>query len=193
MKFRYLRDPEECWRSERTKTCVVCKQMRSGYGFITLHADGYDKHHVCEECLITGRLADLGLRVNEGDMEGLRYQLAGFRPDLLEEERERLAVERTKEVEERTPRPNVLNLFTWPVHCGDYGVYERQVFADDLNQIAHDGDGKEFLATHIHRKYRDVDDEFLDNVWEDRLKGFMRFYLWQCPQCSEFFLTYDSD
>lgn len=193
MTFRYLRNSEECWRNDRARACVACGQMRPGYGFINVHEHGYDEHHVCEDCLVTGRLAELGLRVNEGDIEGLRYQLAGLRPDLTSEEREKLAVERTSEVEERTPRPNIHNLFTWPAHCGDYGVYDRQVFADDLNQLAYDGDGKEFLATHLHHDYRDIDEEFIDNVWEDKLSGFMRFYLWQCLQCSEYFLTYDSD
>jgi uncharacterized protein CbrC (UPF0167 family) len=191
--FRYLHDPQTGWYEEEVAACVVCRQMRPGYGFIQMHSEGYDTYQVCEDCLLAGRLIERDLRINEGDSEALRDQLQAQRPEMPTEEREALIAARTTEVEQRTPCPPVLNLFTWPTHCGDYAVFFQQVDSDDLSQLAPDGNGKAFLISHLHPDYADVDKEFVDNVWQDRLQGFMRFYLWQCPQCSQYLLTCDSD
>jgi hypothetical protein len=59
-------------------------------------------------------------------------------------------------------------------------VYFRRVDSDDLNRLASDGDGKEFLIAQLHPDCADVDYDVIDAVWEERLQGLMRYYLWQC-------------
>ncbi len=193
MTFRYLHDLRDCWHETTTSDCVVCGLPRYCFGFIEWNEEGYEVHYVCDACLISGRLAEKNLRVNDGDIDSVLQQLRQQMPDLSDEEQNALAAERTDEAEQRTPRPNVLNLFTWPVHCGDYCVYFQRVDADDLRNLAPNGEGKTFLSLHLHAGYFDADEEFIENVWEDELKGFMRFYLWQCLHCSEYLLTCDSD
>ncbi len=177
--FRYLNDPQECWRNDEPADCVVCGLLRPGYGFLQECEVGYDELHVCEPCLIGGRLEEVDLCINAADMPRV--------------EREAIINERTAEIEQRTPQPNVLNLFTWPAHCGDYCVYHRQVDADDLNRLAADHDGKTFLIAHLHGDDADVDEEFINSVWDDDLKGFIRFYLWRCTRCLAYRITWDSD
>jgi uncharacterized protein CbrC (UPF0167 family) len=194
--FRYLEDPTQCWHDEELSACVVCGQSLPGYGFIRLHEEGYDQFHVCTTCLISGRLAERSLRVNQADADSLREQLAARAPGLSASEREALLLACTAEVEQRTPRPAILNEFTWPAHCADYAVFHRRVDADDLCRLAPDGDGRRFLAANVHPDCcadPEGDEVFLDNVWADRLRGFMRFYLWRCPVCSTYLLTCDSD
>ncbi|MDQ2687704.1 MAG: CbrC family protein [Armatimonadota bacterium] len=189
--FRYLHDAQECWRQEEKEPCLVCRQSHTGYWFIVMHENGYDEYHVCEPCLVSGRLSERGLRVNNADIDALREQLRAKHPELPEKEREFLLNERTSEVEQRTPCPKIRNTFTWPAHCGDYAVFFRQVDADDLNSLAPSGDGKAFLASHLHSDCGAGG--VLEQAWEDKLEGFLRFYLWQCPQCTEYLLTCDSD
>ena len=191
--FRYLQDVEEGWRNALAEVCVICRQLAPGYRFIEVHDDGYDEHHVCEPCLVAGRLAESGLRINDADREALSEQLRQFHPELTEKERALLASERTAEVEQRTPRPSVLNMFCWPAHCGDYVVYHKRVDADEVSRLAAEGGGKAFLASHLDASCGEVDEEFIERVWEDRLKGFMQFYLWRCAHCGEYLFTCTSD
>ena len=191
--FRYLHDPQACWHNEMPAQCIACRQHRPGFGFITLHENGYDEHHVCEACLFSARLETLGLHVNTADSEMLRQQLRQQHPEMTEEERETIVEARTKEAECCTPRPAIFNEFLWPAHCGDYCVFFHKVNAEDVNRLAADGDGKTFLQTHLEPAFQDVDADFISNIWNDRLEGFINVYLWQCSQCREYRLTFDSD
>ena len=191
--FHYLHDAREAWREEEPSACVICNMLCACYGFIQMHEEGYDEYRVCGPCLVSGRLAEKNLHVNDGDIETLHQQLHERFREMPEEERNALATKRTSEIELRTPRPSVLNLFIWPAHCGDYCVYFRRVNAEDMNRLAPDGDGRSFLASHLPLDYEDVDEDLLQNVWEEKLQGFLRFYLWQCTHCSQYLLTCDSD
>ena len=191
--FRYLHPKAYHWLVRDPTACVACGQVRSGYGLVRFTEESWDVYVVCEPCLVAGRLTEIGLRVNDADSEELRSQLLERYPEMQPGEREALAAARTDVVERRTPRPAVLNTFNWHAHCGDYLLFHRQVTAEDLVPLAADGDGKAFLASHLHPECWDADEEFLTHVWEEKLKGFWRFYLWQCLECGDYRLTCDCD
>lgn len=158
-----------------------------------MHDEGYDEHNVCEECLVAGRLIPLGLRVNEADSEALRQQLPLLNPELLAEQREALAAERTTDVEYRTPCPAIWNTFLWPTHCGDYCIFCKQVNADDVNALTPNGDGKQLLVSHLHPDHPDFDEEAIDGLWQERLEGFYKVYLWICSTCASPLFTFSCD
>lgn len=188
-RFRYLHEKSHYWYETDPKPCVVCAQERARYGFMDMESERYESHIVCETCLLSGRLAEVGMSINAVDAEDLREQLAELHPELSAEEQESLAVERTAEVQQRTPRPDLSNLFTWPAHCGDYLIYCYQVNADALNVLALDGDGRAFFEAAVQTD-RDDKEGFLAEAWEEKLEGFWEFYLWQCPVCEGYLLTY---
>ncbi len=154
-----------------------------------MESERYETHCVCEACLLSGRLAEVGMSINAGEVEDLLEQLAELHPEWSEEEQEALAVERTSEVEQRTPRPDISNLFSWPAHCGDYRIYYSQVNADALNALSPDGDGRAFFEAAVQPDREDAE-AFLAEVWAEKLEGFWEFYLWQCSVCKGYLLTY---
>jgi len=188
-RFRYLHEKSSYWSETDPIACVVCAQERPGYGFMDMESERYETHTVCEPCLLSGRLAEVGMSINAVDFEDLCEQLAELHPELSAEEQEALADKRSAEVEQRTPRPNLTNLFTWPAHCGDYMVYYYQVNADALNTLAPDGDGKAFFEAAVQTDGEEAEG-FLAEAWEEKLEGFWEFYLWRCPVCEGYILTY---
>ena len=118
-------------------------------------------------------------------------QLEALHPELSEQDLEVLVSKRSQEVTLSTPRPAILQRFTWPAHCGYCVVFFRRIYSDDLNKIAQDGDGRSFFAAHIH--WGCAQDYPGDTIqeWEAGLNGFGRFYLWQCRECQEYLLTCD--
>src|SRR5690348_14373476 len=96
--FRYFEHPHEysTYRTAQDR-CTICGQSRPGYAgpFYGLRDLGY----VCETCLTMGRLQDLDMSTNEGDIGALRLQLRERLSHLSEAEREQIAHEHTAEVE----------------------------------------------------------------------------------------------
>jgi uncharacterized protein CbrC (UPF0167 family) len=192
--FPYIHDLRYTCDNTKPETCVVCGHHGRAYWLMRMHAEGHDEFFVCEICLSSGRLAEKDLFVNNADYANLSEQLKSVHPELTEEQHQSLVSERTSEVQQRTPRPSVLNMFAWPAHCGDYAVYYRQAYADDLNQIAPNGDGKAFFLAHLPSRYvQNHDETAVNQDWENHLDGFWRFYLWRCRVCQIYLLTYDCD
>lgn len=106
--FRYFarRHDFAAYTAEPT-ACAFCGEVRYCYSgsFSGGSDDTDDLETICEECLVRGRLTAAQLSDNEGSLGELRRQLTHMRPDLAEAEIERIAHERTDELESRTPSP----------------------------------------------------------------------------------------
>jgi uncharacterized protein CbrC (UPF0167 family) len=146
--FRYFERPHDFSTYDtEAKRCDICGEMRPGYGG-PFDGERDDIERVCEECLATGRLSDLDMETNEGDVAALRASLAALRPELSEAERERIVGERDDELCHMTPYPVTWQGFFWPARCGDYCRYIKEVGRRDLLALAPEGDGPAFLAAH---------------------------------------------
>ena len=154
---------------------------------------------VCEECLVSGMLADLDVRTNEGDMSALHEQLQEKIPELVEAEIEMLVKQRTAELEHRTPHLITWQDFFWPAHCGVYCCFIKEVGKVDLNELAPDGDGRAYLSAHLHGDLIDSTDT--SSIWEeirpDSLKDnsdayAIGVYLFRCLICGAYTILWDS-
>src|SRR5262245_40041668 len=146
--FHYFAHPHRAsGYDEQPQPCGICGNVRYGY-----HGGYYGLNReicfVCEECLLSGRLAEHDLSINIGDIAKLTEQLRRLRPQLDETAILALAQERTAEVEQRTPSPSTWQDFDWPAHCGDYCRFVQEVRLADLTRLAPDGDGRAFFVTH---------------------------------------------
>lgn len=196
--FRYFEHPH-AFSTYRTvpAQCNVCGQSRPGYAgpFYGLR----DVEFVCEDCLTNGRLQDLDISTNQGDMGALRLQLRERLPHLSDAEREQIAREHTAEVEHRTPHLVTWQDFFWPAHCGDYCRFIKEVGKPELSQLSPDGNGPEFFAAHA----RDISDlahalEVWDTIRPDvPSNGATAYsvgvYLFRCLTCEEPVLLWDCD
>jgi uncharacterized protein CbrC (UPF0167 family) len=192
--FQYIHDIRFSCESPTPEVCVICGVFGRAFWLLVINESDHDDFFVCESCLSAGRLTEKDLQMNEADSFSLARQLRSSHPELSEEELRAAIIERTREVEKRTPRPIILNTFVWPAHCGDYLIFHKQVSSEDLNQVAEDADGKAFFTSRIPAEFTaNRGPDALDREWEHGLNGFWRFYLWRCRECREYVLTYDCE
>jgi uncharacterized protein CbrC (UPF0167 family) len=187
-EFRYFRDPHGSSNSTWTtdaEPCAFCGQSRPGYEGPYFGGDRVD--FVCEPCLMSGRLAERDLTTNEGDIDGLRAQLDARAVDDVEGEVE----ERRRELEERTPRLVTWQDWWWPAHCGDFCRFVGETGQAELAELAPDGDGARFVASHLP-----VDEAPLEWGWVlPSLAGDEGYevgvYLFQCLDCQAYVIRWD--
>lgn len=195
--FRYLLSPDSLVAGRADdQPCVACGQHGSSFHLLETDESGrlWDHRYVCDACTCSGRTEALGLSFNEADEEQLAATLAVERPDLSAEAQHQLARDRSREVVFCTPRPPILQPFSWPAHCGDYLGFVSQVLTNDLSDLAADGDGLRFFRRHLST-FESPDEEWLQETWTHGFapEGFTNVYLWRCLHCGDPVLTSDHD
>ena len=175
--FRYFADPHASTASTWTETprrCEICGEVRPGYEGPYYGREEVD--FVCEACLVSGRLAERGLRTNEGDVGP--------------------APERSDELEYRTPSLVTWQDFAWPVHCSDFCRFEREVGRRELDELG-DGDGETFFRAHLHQTLRDFDfgaEDLPARAPSSRTESNSpAVYLFRCVECGTPVLWWDID
>ncbi len=199
MAFRYFQDPHRfSTYTDEGQACHVCNQVGPGY-----KPPFYGRQRiefVCEGCLLAGKLAEARAFTNNADVASLRKQLAQLHPELDEAQVQQFVQERTAELEHRTPHLVTWQDFAWPVHCGDYCRFVKEVGKPDLNGLAPDGDGQAFFAQHLRERDRDATD--VPTVWKairpdspqvNSTAYSVGVYLFQCLHCQEYVILWDCD
>jgi uncharacterized protein CbrC (UPF0167 family) len=199
MDYRYFQDPHSfSTYTDEKQLCVLCNQEGPGY-----KGPFYGRQRiafVCEDCLLAGKRATVEGFTNTWAAATLREQLEILRPELDETEVKRLVEERSAELKHRTPHLVTWQDFTWPVHCGDYCRFIKELGKPDLNELAPDGDGQEFFRQHLPEDQRAVTD--VPSVWDairpdspnDNATPYsVGVYLFQCLECKEHMIFWDCD
>lgn len=197
-EYRYFELPHQfSTYQEVPQRCAVCGRDIPGYAgpFYSEH----DIEFACEDCLSSGRLQEYAATTNEGDIAALRQQLWELRAVVSDAERERLAHERTIELQHCTPRPVTWQDFVWPAHCGDFCRFVKEVGQPELAQLSPYGDGEAFFTSHA----RDIaDSQHAHTIWENirpdiptdaRNAYSVGVYLYRCLSCGEHVLLWDCD
>ncbi len=194
--FKYFKYPHHFSKHQtQPETCGICGLSLSGYrgSFI----GEIELEFVCEDCLVLGKSADKEVYTNQGNIEELRKQLKGLQPELTHKELTVLVAARNTELEQRTPAPVTWQDFLWPVHCGNYCCYIKEVGKADLNDLAEGGDGQAFFENNL----TDADTD-AEEVWEAirpdsppnaTLAYSVGVYLFQCLYCAEYLILWACD
>jgi uncharacterized protein CbrC (UPF0167 family) len=196
--FRYFEHPYQfsTYRVE-PRPCDLCGEERPGFAGPFTGED--DAEHVCEGCLLAGRLAEAGMSTNEGDLAALRAQIEQRHPELSAEDARAREQERTVELEQRTPHWVSWQDHFWPAHCGDYCRYIKEIGRPELQQLAPEGDVISFLQEHAtdvedERMARDVWESIRPDVPQDGSVAYsVGVYLFRCLICDEPILMWDSE
>lgn len=196
--FRYFERPHQFSTYRETAgRCDICGQSKAGYQEPFYGADEIE--FVCEECLVTGRLTDQGITTNEGDGAALKRQLRERYPQWSAQQIQEQLEKLSAELEQRTPHMTTWQSFFWPAHCGDYCRYLKEVGQKDFVGLAPDGDGISFLATHSN-SINDLAQA--DDIWktmrpdapaDNSVSYSVGVYLFQCLECNEYVILWDSD
>jgi len=191
--FRYFRQPHEfSTYSQESQVCDICSKNQGGY-----KGPFFGKNPVkfiCEECLISGKLAEIGSFTNEGDLQTLTQQIHNKQPELTAPEVERLAKIRDDELRNRTPHVITWQGFSWPVHCGDYCCFIKEAGKPEIVEIVpenirqlifHFRNAKEFKIW-----WKGVRSDSPKNCL---LSYSIGVYLFQCLNCQEYVFLWDCD
>lgn len=163
MTFKYFRDPKAFGGllDERCNCSICgykekCFDGESFYGETLVDA-------VCFKCLRDGKLEGTGVFANDADVEGLYNQMIELYPDKPKAELLAEAKAKINELEMRTPPVLSWQDWKYPALDGDFCEFISFVSKEELNALAEDGDGKQFLIKHLK-----IDEDNLINpeiVW----------------------------
>lgn len=192
--YRYFERPHQFSTYHvEPRACDLCGHQRPGYdagGFSDLDA-------VCEECLAGGRLAEGDAATNVGDPKRLGEQVRQMRPELTEGEVDAYVEARTHELERRTPQLPSWQPFCWPVHCGDYCRYLKEVGRRDLTELASDGNGLAYFTEHDVTGLGGTAEVWStirpDAPNNNAISYGVGVYLFRCLSCGEYVILWDCD
>ena len=174
--FKYFAEPERLTELfEDETTCDLCKETKECFPAEAQDGEG-SIEAICPECLASGKLMERDITTVEGDYEELIKQLTHLHPDLSKEEIEKLADEKTNELEKTTPPLVTYEDWVWPCIEGDYCRfigYGSQAFYD----VYANGEGGKEL--------------FIDSLYNKGLSNSEAAYLWDDVLSEEEIVDYE--
>lgn len=191
--FRYFRQPHEFSTFSQTpQVCELCGKTRTGYcgPFYGVNSIEF----VCEQCLVNGSLADKDAFTNDGNLKELLVQLESQFSGLPKTEIDKMAKAKNRELLCCTPHLITWQDFNWPVHCGDYCCFLKEVGQPELLAIAPEGQ--------VHKLFKSNNDDNFKNWWpnvrpdapKDNATAYsIGVYLFQCLNCKEYVVFWDCD
>lgn len=122
---------------------------------------------VCADCLSSHRLSDIDSSSCQGDIGELKRQLRFLNPSLGPVEIDRIAGEKTVELEKSTPPVITWQDWDWPCADGDYCRFIGYGSRGLYNRLAKDGNGKQVFADSIY--YNQEDETNTDKLWDESM------------------------
>lgn len=163
MKFQYFRDTKHyAGLLPGRYECGIC-----GYKDKCFEGESFYGENIvdaiCFKCVKNGKLENTGIFANDADVESLFDQMLALNPDTPKEQLLAEAKVKINEIELRTPP--ILSWEDWkfPALDGDFCEFVSFTSREELNELAVDGNGKQFLIDHLR-----VDEDNLINpeiVW----------------------------
>lgn len=193
VSFKYFLHPHN-FSTYTSELCVcdLCGEKQTGYKgpFYGLKQIEF----VCEDCLVSGKLAEIDTYTNQGNIGALRKQLREMNLEYPKIDLEKIVRDRDAELLHRTPHVTTWQDFFWPAHCGDYCCFIKEAGKPDLILIVPDGN--------YHSLFNDLDDKGFRFFWEvirpdspkdNSIAYSIGVYLFQCLHCKQFVVLNDSD
>jgi len=160
MKFKYFRDPDNfAFKVDEESDCAICGS--SGFWFDAGSFYGENEIDcICDECLLEGKLEDLGIETN-----------AAFGGALVE----------TAAIIHKTPALPTWQDMNWPHIDGEYCVFERMASKADFENK------EEFMSSFSAQDKENSDLELLWKILpEKRISNYLEgnynvsIYLFTC-------------
>lgn len=164
MDFKYLEKADKFveFRDNEVK-CAVCGKTKICFDAEAFRGqDEFDS--VCPECLRTGKLSKYDISTCDGDLHELKKQLKDKNPNLLDSEIEKIAQDKTIELETTTPHLVTWQDWFWPCADGDYckfiGFGSKPLYEDLAGEI----EVVDFFKDSFYQN-----ESYFDYLWDDVL------------------------
>jgi uncharacterized protein CbrC (UPF0167 family) len=201
-KFKYFLYPEQfAYILKGEQECDICHKVCKCFDASTYYGEE-EYNAFCFECVSKGCLEEVDATAIDPGIKSLRDQIIEKNPMMANGEIEKLVMVKTKELSFFTPMFPSWQDFLWPAHCGDYCQFIRLAGQADFNELALDGNGKEFFRNTLQEDLKNNTN--IDDIWVDLKKDSVNgitdndnwspmAYIFRCLQCGEYITRWDCD
>jgi uncharacterized protein CbrC (UPF0167 family) len=164
---KYFQSPEKfAIFHEGIVKCDICHTVARCFDASFFYGEN-SLDAVCADCLSSGKLGDIDSSTCQGDIGELKRQLRFINPSLQPAEIDRIATEKTLELEKTTPPVITWQDWDWPCADGDYcnfiGYGSRVLY----EKLATNGDGKKLFSDSIY--YNQEDETDAEELWDESM------------------------
>jgi len=173
MNFKYFDKPQLFTSfTDKETECGICGKKTKCLD-ATLFYGTAELAAICPQCLSEGKLYELDIYTCEGDIEELENQLKKIKPGSNTAEIEKLAKEKTTELEKTTPHLITWQDWPWPCADGDYCRFIGFGSKKFYSQIANRNEAKELFKQSLYHTIRDISDvgELWDEMNQEEIKN----------------------
>jgi uncharacterized protein CbrC (UPF0167 family) len=165
--FKYFEDPEHfsVFLEDET-SCEICAETKRCFDASIYY--GEDRiAAICPDCLASGVLQELDIFTCEGDIVELTRQLQAIYPQWSVAAVEKLARDKTAELEETTPKFISWQDWPWPCAEGDYCRFLGFGSQALYNRLAEGNDGVNLFHDSLYYSVKEAGDP--DELWAESM------------------------
>ena len=157
MNFKYFENADQLLSQVDNQVECACCHLTKKCFEATLH------FVVCSDCLTTNQLYNLDTTNCNGDINELKKQIKYLNSNYTEKEIDKIAKEKTEELEKTTPHLVTWQDWDWPCSDGDYCKFIGYGSKALYNKLSKN-DGKTLFTNSMYKHLKDSDTEYL---WDE--------------------------
>ena len=162
MTFKYFDKPDLfVGLRDKETICDTCEQNKFCFDAEAFYGSD-DLTSICPECLVKGALIERDSFTCEGDMANLVEQLQELNPEITEEEVQKIADQKTTELEKTTPHLITWQDWSWPCLDGDYCKFIGYGSKPFYKSLANGTTVEEFFEESFYDP-----DSYNEDLWDD--------------------------
>lgn len=164
MTFKYFDNPELYVGLCDTETiCDTCGQTKLCFDAEAFYGSA-DLTFICPNCSESGKLINIDAFTCEGDIINLIEQLKQLNPSFTDDEIQKIANQKTIELEKTTPHLMTWQDWNWPAVDGDYCKFIGYGSKPFYSNLAKDIPVEEFFKASFYEP-----EFYNESLWTDEL------------------------
>lgn len=201
MNFKYFNNPEKYTGLIKEKTfCNCCGKEKFCYDTGSFYGENKIEA-ICTDCLGEGLLRKYNITTCTGDITELKKQLKEKYPKKNNDEIEKIALEKTEELEFTTPQLITWQEWFWPCIDGEYCKFIGYGSIELYNKLSNEKGKKLFEESlyYVLREFSDIEFLWSNCMPEKHIKDYNEssefgtlFYLFKSINSEKYVTIWDS-
>ena len=169
MQFKFFEQPElfSIYIPEPID-CDLCKKNTKCFDASSFFGEEEIKS-ICPECLVSGKLNEININTCNGDISELKQHLKKANTALSDQEIDKIALEKTNELEKTTPPLITWQDWDWPAAEGDYCKFIGYGSVPLYIKLAGKSDPMKFFCKSLYEKLEDPEEA--EVLWDESVPG----------------------